>query len=159
MFRWSFSLDKMFLLNYHCTPCVWSSISGTWLSKLTTKAINLGIKLSTSCTMLHLITKLQRFKEILPQNCHVSCLLWSVFMPVIFLPATVNNFHIAVFTFIKSLNVSSNAVLLECPVPDPSTANPISTEYNQKSRNSFCSLGLASLMGGKRLVSYQRNKN
>lgn len=97
--------------------------------------------------MLNMITKLQTFKEIPPENYYV-----------IFLPA-VNGLQRVVFRFIKSLNVSSSAALLECRVPDPSTANPISTEYNQKSRNSFCSLGLASLMGGKRLVSYQRNTN
>lgn len=50
-------------------------------------------------------------------------------------------------------------LLSEFTLPEPSTANPISTEYNQKSRKSFCNLGLASLMGGKRLVSYRRNKN
>lgn len=101
----------------------------------------------------------QRRKEILPENCHVSRLLCSVFMAVIFLQPTAISLHTGTFTFMKSLNVSSNVAVLEFTLPDPSTANPISTEYNQKSRNSFCNLGLASLMGGKRLVSYQRNKN
>lgn len=37
--------------------------------------------------------------------------------------------------------------------PDPSTAKPITTEYNQKSLNSFWRRGLASLIGGSRLVN------
>ena len=41
------------------------------------------------------------------------------------------------------------------PLPEPSTANPISTEYSQKSRKSFCSRGFGSLMGGSRRVSWR----
>lgn len=38
-------------------------------------------------------------------------------------------------------------------IPDPSTAKPMTTEYNQKSLNSFWRRGFASLIGGSRLVN------
>lgn len=37
--------------------------------------------------------------------------------------------------------------------PEPSTAKPMTTEYSQKSLNSFWRRGLASLIGGSRLVN------
>lgn len=43
--------------------------------------------------------------------------------------------------------------------PDPSTAKPMTTEYNQKSLKSFWSLGLASLIGGSRLVNCEYEYN
>lgn len=44
-------------------------------------------------------------------------------------------------------------VIFDC-LPDPSTAKPMTTEYNQKSLNSFWRRGFASLIGGSRLVNY-----
>lgn len=43
-------------------------------------------------------------------------------------------------------------------LPDPSTAKPMTTEYNQKSLNSFWRRGLASLIGGSLLVNYESKK-
>lgn len=42
--------------------------------------------------------------------------------------------------------------------PDPSTAKPMTTEYNQKSLNSFWRRGLASLIGGSLLVNCESKK-
>lgn len=52
----------------------------------------------------------------------------------------------------RELVATSKDLYISNP-PDPSTAKPMTTEYNQKSLNSFCRRGLASLIGGSLLVN------